>query len=156
MVELQLQNHSSRRPEPSQDRLRPRQLSPKTGSRNRGSVTLNETLAASLASRQFNDRLQSDGVRHAHGIGFMRMIFWLSRASAPCGGIRAALQMPHACVTLHFALLLTYCSHEYRERNKHTDGISGCQRNRKKRLPSSKSRFFYAFRFRTRPAKLPQ
>jgi len=34
----------------------------------------------------------------------MRLVFWLSRASAPCGGIRTALQMTHSCVTLHFAL----------------------------------------------------
>ncbi len=37
-----------------------------------------------------------------HGFSVMRFMFWLSRASAPCGGIRTTLQMTHSCVTLHF------------------------------------------------------
>ena len=66
----------------------------------------------------------------------MRVMFWLSRAFAPCGGTRTPLQLTHSCITLHIITAFGFQCYEYRERTKHTFVISSCQHNLKKRLPA--------------------
>src|SRR6185503_2527643 len=136
---------------PSQDRLRPRQLSPKTGSRisrqhysqrNSCCQPRFETIQRSTPERRSKARARDRFYAYDFlAFARVRALWWDSSCASN------APRMRHPALRA----LLTYCSHEYRERNKHTDGISGCQRDRKKRLPSFNSRFFYAVRFRTRP-----
>lgn len=82
----------------------PDKLSPNGKPRIAAVVTFNGTFATRLASRQLNAWLQSDGLRHAHGISLLRVMFWLSRASAPLWWDSNCASNDPLCVTLYFPL----------------------------------------------------